>query len=106
MSKKISPDQDKSTDAPNTERKTAVAKNVSQAARQTHSGEKKGLGTRLENFKEFLVLSRAELRKVTWPTWKETRATSLVVFGFVAVMALFLSLVDLVFSGLIGLILS
>ena len=106
MSIKNSPDPDKVTVASGSERKAAVDKSASHAKRQVHLGEKKGLGDRLEKFREFLALSRAELRKVTWPTWKETRATSLVVFGFVAVMTLLLSLVDLVFSGIIGLILS
>jgi preprotein translocase subunit SecE len=35
-----------------------------------------------------------EARKVTWPTGKETWQTTLVVFGFVAAMALFLFVVD------------
>ncbi len=50
--------------------------------------------------------SKAELRKVTWPTAKETKATTLVVLGFVVVMAIFLGLVDLGFSKIIQLILS
>lgn len=70
------------------------------------SGEKSGLFGRLTEFRDYLVLSRAELRKVSWPTWKETRATSMVVLGFVAVMAILLGLVDLVLSSAVRLILS
>ena len=62
--------------------------------------------SRLESFREYLVLSRAELRKVSWPTLKETRTTTLVVLGFVAVMAVLLGLVDLALASLIGFILS
>ncbi len=57
-------------------------------------------------FKDYLVLSRAELRKVSWPNWKETRSTSLVVLGFVVVMAILLGVVDFILSGLMRLILS
>jgi len=37
-----------------------------------------------------------ETKKVTWPTGKETLQTTWVVFGFVAIMALFLFVVDYV----------
>ncbi len=57
-------------------------------------------------FREYLELSRVELRKVTWPTLKETRVGSLVVLSFIVVMALFLGLVDLGLSKLVSLILS
>jgi preprotein translocase subunit SecE len=57
------------------------------------------LPARIVDFKEYLELSKAELRKVSWPTLKETRATSLVVFGFVTVMAILLGLVDLLLSS-------
>jgi len=47
-----------------------------------------------------------ETRKVTWPTRKETVQTTLVVFGFVAIMSLFLSVVDFIIEyGLYDLIL-
>lgn len=64
-----------------------------------------GLGARMREFLDYLVLSRVELRKVSWPNWKETRATSLVVFGFVAVMAVLLGVADLILSSLIRFIL-
>ena len=50
--------------------------------------------------------SKAELRKVSWPTLKETRGATLVVLGFVTVMAIILGLVDLGLSKLIQIILS
>lgn len=77
------------------------------AASSSSAGETKGgLGARIREFRDYLVLSRAELRKVSWPNWKETRATSLVVLGFVAVMAVLLGVVDLILSGVVRFILS
>ena len=43
---------------------------------------------------EFAKISRQELRKVVWPTRKETMQVTLVVFGLVVVAALFLWVVD------------
>jgi preprotein translocase subunit SecE len=43
---------------------------------------------------EFLKDARGELRKVVWPTNKETLQVTLVVFGMVVLVALFLWLVD------------
>lgn len=74
-----------------------------QVSRQPSEG---GIGAKIAAFKEYLVLSRAELRKVSWPTWKETRATTLVVMGFVTVMAILLGVVDLALSSVIRFILS
>ena len=73
---------------------------------QSTEGKKPGLFVRLMEFKDYLVLSRAELRKVSWPNWKETRSTSLVVLGFVVVMAILLGVVDFILSGLMCLIFS
>ena len=72
----------------------------------TPDGKKPGFFARFTEFKDYLVLSRAELRKVSWPNWKETRSTSLVVLGFVVVMAILLGVVDFILSGLMRLILS
>jgi len=43
---------------------------------------------------EFAKVSRQELRKVVWPTRKETMQVTLVVFGLVVLVALFLWVVD------------
>ena len=43
----------------------------------------------------FFAGSRVELRKMVWPTVAETRQTTLLVFAFVVVMALFFWLVDM-----------
>lgn len=57
-------------------------------------------------FINYVEAARAELRKVTWPTLKETRKATLAVLGFVAVMAVILGLIDLGLSSLIKTILS
>ena len=98
MSKKKSDDAIKSTQA-----KTSA--DVTGKATQNASGNH-GLMSKILAFKEYLILSRAELRKVSWPSWKETRTTSLVVLGFVAVMAILLGVVDLILSSAVRMILS
>ncbi|MDO5536751.1 MAG: preprotein translocase subunit SecE [Desulfovibrionaceae bacterium] len=55
----------------------------------------------VQRFISYVENSRAELRKVTWPTVAETRKATFAVLGFVAVMALILGLVDLGLSSLI-----
>jgi preprotein translocase subunit SecE len=84
-----------------------AARPARQGAQNSRSGGPAGwISSRLDAFREYLLLSRAELRKVSWPTWKETRATSIVVLGFVVVMAVLLGLVDLLWSSMLRFILS
>ena len=47
------------------------------------------------DFWKFCVDSRVELRKIVWPTRKETGLTTAVVFGFVIVAAIFFWLLDM-----------
>jgi preprotein translocase subunit SecE len=57
--------------------------------------------------KELFVFSQEawqEASKVSWPTRKETVQTTLVVFAFVVVMALFLFAVDTMLAWLVSLI--
>ena len=75
-------------------------------ATSVEKAEPSGLVQKFRDFKEYLELSRLELRKVTWPSVKETRVTSIAVLAFVAVMAVFLGLVDLGLSKFIGFVLS
>lgn len=51
---------------------------------------------------KFLREARAELRKVTWPNRKELITYTTVVIVATAIAAVFLGVVDLVFSQLIG----
>ena len=50
------------------------------------------------NPSEFYRQVREEGRKVTWPSRKETGVTTLMVFIFVAIMAVFFLLVDTIAS--------
>ena len=57
--------------------------------------------------KEFFAFAQeswAEAGRVSWPTRKETVQTTLIVFAFVVVMALFLFAVDSTLSWLISLL--
>ena len=47
---------------------------------------------------EFFSQVRQEMRKVTWPTRKETTITTVMVFVMVILAAIFFLLVDLVLS--------
>ena len=67
---------------------------------------KDGIGSQIARFIAYVEDSRGELRKVSWPTPKETRKATLVVLGFVTVMAILLGLVDFALSKLAQLILS
>ena len=49
---------------------------------------------RIAQIKEFLVGVRAELRKVTWTTWKELVASTAVVLMAVIIIAVFLGIID------------
>lgn len=43
--------------------------------------------------------TRGEIRKVTWPTRQESQRLTAIVLGVTAVMALFLGLLDFMFSN-------
>lgn len=47
-----------------------------------------------------------ELRKVTWPNWKDVRGSTLVVLGVTFAVTLILWVFDSIYDGLIGLIFS
>jgi preprotein translocase subunit SecE len=51
-------------------------------------------------FRQFMELSRIELRKIVWPTRQETGITTLVVFGFVILFGVFFWLLDLALAYL------
>lgn len=60
------------------------------------------MGKAIQFFKEAYF----ELTKVTWLGKKEVVATTIVVIVFVIIMALFVAFVDMILSGLLGLILN
>jgi preprotein translocase subunit SecE len=59
-----------------------------------------------EHSRQFLDECWAELKRVHWPTRDETRAATIAVVIGVAVMALYLGVVDLVFQMIIQRVLS
>ena len=76
------------------------------AAKQSNEASTAESGNVFTNFRDYLVESRAEIKKVTWPTKKEARVTSLAVLVLVVIMSIFLGLVDLAWTKIIELILS
>jgi preprotein translocase subunit SecE len=58
-----------------------------------------------DKVKQFLKEVKTELKKVVWPTRKDTIASTSVVLILVIIIALFLGLVDLGLSRIIRLIL-
>lgn len=60
---------------------------------------------KIDKAKEFLAESKQELKKVTWPTKKQTMTSTWVVLAVTVVLSIFLGLVDLVLSKAIGYIL-
>ncbi|MEM8915288.1 MAG: preprotein translocase subunit SecE [Pseudomonadota bacterium] len=54
---------------------------------------------------EFAREVRREVSKVTWPTRKETGITTMMVFVFVAIMAVFFLIVDYISSTVVQAIL-
>ncbi|MDR1857066.1 MAG: preprotein translocase subunit SecE [Desulfovibrio sp.] len=80
-----------------------MAKNKDKAPEQ---GQTTGPPSHIKRFTQYVEASKAELRKVLWPTMVQTRNVTLVVLAFMAIMAILLSLVDLGLSSLIKVILS
>lgn len=59
----------------------------------------------IEKVKQFLKEVKTELKKVVWPTRKDTIASTTVVVIIVIIIAIFLGLVDLGLTRVIRLIL-
>jgi len=54
---------------------------------------------------EFVQQVQQETRKVTWPSWKETRMTTLMVFVMVVIVSVFLSVADWAIGNIMRVIL-
>ena len=61
--------------------------------------DKKKSGEQSNALVRYIRETRGELRKVTWPTREESQRLTAIVLGVTAVMALFLGLLDLIFSN-------
>jgi preprotein translocase subunit SecE len=75
---------------------------VSKAPTATAQAAPKPDNRLVRYFKE----TRAELRKVSWPTRKQATNLTLIVLAVTVAMAIFLGAVDLLFVKLLGLIAS
>jgi len=51
---------------------------------------------------EFFREVRAELKKVTWPNKKMLKTTTVIVVVFIFIMALYIGVIDLIFSKIIA----
>jgi preprotein translocase subunit SecE len=61
---------------------------------------------KIEEARQFLQEVYAELRKVVWPSWKETRAATIVVLVLVALVSAYLGLIDFALSQIVERVLS
>jgi preprotein translocase subunit SecE len=55
---------------------------------------------------DFLIETDEEMRKVTWPNWKEAWSSSVIVLVFVALLTVFLWVSDQAISSLMALLLA
>ncbi len=87
----------------------APARDERKPAKKPVSTPKSALVVRKENFLtrsiQFLREVKAELKKVTWPSRKQTIGSTAVVLVLVMIISLFLGIVDLGLSGLIRMVL-
>ena len=58
-----------------------------------------------EQTKNYIEEVRAEMKRVTWPSWKQVRATTGVVIAAVFLFAAYFFVVDIVVSRAINLVL-
>jgi preprotein translocase, SecE subunit, bacterial len=61
---------------------------------------------KIQSFVQYIESAKTELGKVSWPTKKEVKVTSIAVLILVVVMCFFLGIVDLILSKIIEAILS
>ena len=66
------------------------------------SGESTGIKAWWDNARTFLTEVRNEMRRVTWPSRREVYATTVVVILFSVAMGVYLWLVDLFLSKVLG----
>ena len=99
---------DNGTEASNSGGDTAAMK-VAPAVRKSPGPEKAKVATTEPNFlqksSQFLREVKIELKKVTWPTRKQTMGSTVVVVVLVMIFSLFLGLVDVGLSSLVRVVL-
>ncbi len=74
--------------------------------KKSEATEPKGnVQSKIQDTKEYLEEVKGELKKVTWPTRKETLSTGLAVVVLVVIIAIYLGVIDFGLSRLVRLIL-
>jgi preprotein translocase subunit SecE len=58
------------------------------------TGPAQDSATFVERIRRHFKGVRTEMRQVSWPTWKQVRSTTLVVFFFVFLMSIFVYAID------------
>lgn len=76
------------------------------AEKQVAQAPQSGLVGKIKELKVFFEESKVEIKKVVWPTRKETITTCVAVLVVSLVIALYLGVVDLAFSKIVEAILS
>jgi len=66
---------------------------------------KGGVQAKIQDTREYLEEVKGELKKVTWPTRKETLSTGLAVVVLVVIISIYLGVIDFGLSRLVRLIL-
>jgi preprotein translocase subunit SecE len=84
----------------------AKAKNPAGAKAAGKAKGSAGVTGKVEEFREFFEESKVELKKVTWPSRKETLTTSVAVVVLTVIVSLFLGVVDLGLAKIVEAILS
>jgi preprotein translocase subunit SecE len=84
----------------------AKKKGKKAAEKQIEKTASTGLVGKVKEFIEFFEESKVEIKKVVWPTRKETITTCVAVLVVSLVVALYLGLVDLALSKIVEAILS
>ncbi len=79
-----------------------TAKAVKKPAKNKDKDKKKSNG---KKFTQFFKDLRSEIKKVVWPSKKQIKNNTLVVLGFMAVTAVFIWILDFVFTTLMNLVL-
>jgi preprotein translocase subunit SecE len=67
---------------------------------------KSGIAEKVSQLREFFEESKVEIKKVTWPTRKETITTCIAVVVLTIIVSVYLGILDFGFSRVVGFILS
>ena len=75
-------------------------------AKKDKKPEKKSKPGFVSRIKQGVKETKAELKKVQWPTWKQTMNNTLIVIAFCAVVCLCIFLFDTIAHGLLNALMS